>query len=149
MTDDASNTGKNRKPGTFEPGDARINRKGRPKSFDAWRTMLVALANEPAVQRDKENKVKKLVLIQIPLVHNGLPVFDEAGNPVMVDHYATNVEMIARQWMSDPKHQQEFIEGAYGKVPQPIDITGDLGLLVKGYSSDIDPDDWDADKKQD
>jgi phage terminase small subunit len=37
----------------------------------------------------------------------------------------------------------------HGLLVDRTNITGDLGLLVKGYSSDIDPNDWDADKKQD
>jgi len=107
----------------FVKGDPRINRKGRPKAFDAWRKLLIELSNEPAVQRDRAGGIKKLVLIQIPQIKDGAPVVDDDGNPVMVDHYATNAEMIARQWMSDPKHQQEFVEGAFGKVPTNIDIT--------------------------
>jgi hypothetical protein len=107
--------------------DPRINRKGRPKSFDAWRALLLEIAAEPAVQRDKENNVKRLVKIQIPLVKDGKPVLDEYGVPVMVDHYATNAEIIARQWMSDPKNQRDFVEGAFGKVPQPVEHTGKDG----------------------
>ena len=115
----------------FVKGDSRIWRKGRPKAFDAWRKLLVDLSNEPAVQRDRENRVKKLVLIQVPATKDGKPVVDDNGDPVMVDHYATNAEMIARQWMSDPKHQQDFVEGAFGKVPQPVQLTGEGGGAIQ------------------
>ncbi len=36
-----------RKPGTFQPGDKRINRRGRPKSFDALRALAQQIAHEP------------------------------------------------------------------------------------------------------
>lgn len=41
-----TNTGSNRKPGTFVPGDKRINRKGRPKSFDQLRALAQMIAHE-------------------------------------------------------------------------------------------------------
>ena len=41
-----TNTGSNRKPGTFVPGDKRINRKVRPKSFDQLRALAQMIAHE-------------------------------------------------------------------------------------------------------
>jgi len=106
----------------LKPGDPRINRKGRPPTFDAWRALLQEIANEPAVT-SKDGGGKRLVLIKIPKVVDGKPVFEQDGiTPVMVDHYATNAEMVARQIMSDPKRQVMFIEGAYGKVPQAVTV---------------------------
>ena len=42
----ASNTGENRNPGAFVKGDARINRSGRPRSFDECRRLAQAIAHE-------------------------------------------------------------------------------------------------------
>jgi hypothetical protein len=44
MTDEPVNTGVYRKPGTFVKGDKRINRKGRPRSFEALRKLAQQVA---------------------------------------------------------------------------------------------------------
>lgn len=46
----SSNTGlkQGRKPGTFVKGDPRINRNGRPKSFDEVRALAQEVAHEGA-----------------------------------------------------------------------------------------------------
>lgn len=111
MTD--SNTGENRpkQKGQFSKGDPRINRKGRPKSFDAWRALTVAVLNEPAVGKD--------------------------GEPIIIDgHIATNAEMIARAWMRDPKRQQALVEAAFGKVPQALDITMPDRITIRMVNKD-------------
>lgn len=46
-TNTGDNQAKPRKAGTFVKGDARINRKGRPKSFDQMRALAQKIANEP------------------------------------------------------------------------------------------------------
>jgi hypothetical protein len=91
-----SNTGENRPPnkGQFIKGDPRINRKGRPKSFDALRELAQQIANEPIVSADGQTKMSR-------------------------------VEMVMRSWALSKNYQLQkaFIEIAYGKVPDNLDIT--------------------------
>ena len=104
----SSNTGDNRKPGSFSKGDARINRRGRPKSFDQVRALAMELVNEIAT--------------------------DANGNPIIINgHKATNAEMILRSWMKskDARLQQAFAAYAWGKPPEKTEITGlDGGSLI-------------------
>ena len=103
-----SNTGENRKPGTFQKGDPRINRKGRPKSFDALRTLAQQIAHEEA---------------------------KSDGAPVIINgHRVTVAEAILRTWAQskNPQLVKSFIEIAFGKVPDALDLTskGDK-IIVK------------------
>lgn len=99
-----SNTAPNSAPGKpFTKGDPRINRKGRPKSFDALRELARMVADEKIVSAD--------------------------GRVAM-----TRVELILREWAAskDPRKQTAFMEIAYGKVPQGVDLnaSGELRVMV-------------------
>jgi len=102
--------------GPFRKGDPRINRKGRPKSFDAMRALARQIANEAF--RDPD------------------------GNLVIVEgERVTKVEAILRGWAvsGDFKAQKQFLEIAFGKVPVDVvveaiaqreDVTQDLDRLT-------------------
>ena len=87
----------------FVKGDPRINRKGRPRSFDALRSLAQGISHEAAKQ---------------------------GGQPVVIDGHAVTVtEAIMRSWAisKDPRLQQKFIEVAYGKPPIKTEFTGANG----------------------
>lgn len=87
----------------FKKGDVRINRKGRPKSFDAFRELAQAISHEEAKSG--------------------------GGQLVINNHVVTVAEAILRQWAQskDPRLQMAFIEVAYGKAPVRNEITGKDG----------------------
>lgn len=101
-----SNTGENR--GRFTKGDPRINRRGRPETFDAAQRLAQQIAHETAKRGD--------------------------GSKVIIEgHVATVMEMIFRQWASskNPQLQRAFVEYAFGKPPERSEITGaDGGAVV-------------------
>ncbi len=94
------------KPGTFQKGDKRINRKGRPKSFDALRDLAQFIGHEKVEIKGKD----------------GQPT----GDVMSV------TEAILRSWAhsKNPQLQKAFMEIAYGKVPDRTELTGADGGAV-------------------
>ena len=114
--DGRSNTASNSRKASGKPftkGDPRINRKGRPKTFDAFRELAQAISHEIALKQGE------------PLIING--------------HTVTVAEAILRQWAQskDPRLQMAFIEMAYGKPPQRTEITGADGKPVETKITEI------------
>jgi hypothetical protein len=93
------NASANLKP--FKPKDPRINRRGRPKSFDAFRALAQQIAHE-------------------------------ATDRVESGHKVTIAEKILRDWAlsRNPQLQRAFIEVAFGKVPDQLELSGKEGKEV-------------------
>jgi hypothetical protein len=91
----------------FAKGDPRINRKGRPKSFDALRSLAKMIADEPARAPDGSVLIKE-------------------GKGI------STVEAILRRMATnkDPREHQKFLEIAYGKVPDELNIRGVVDPLL-------------------
>ena len=93
-------------PKPFVKGDPRINRKGRPRSFDALRELAQEIAHETA---------------------------KSGGAEVVIEgHKVTVSEAILRGWAmsKNPQLQRAFIEVAFGKVPDITQLIGDKNNAI-------------------
>lgn len=75
----------------FTKGDSRINRKGRPRSFDALRALAQEIAHKELTQKD--------------------------GSLISV----TEAILSGWAASKDARLQMQFIDVAFGKVPTPIE----------------------------
>lgn len=93
--------------GGFQERKHQINRKGRPRSFNALRELAQQIANEPIVSADGKTKMSR-------------------------------VEMVMRSWALSKNYQLQraFIEIAYGKVPDSLNVQGNLNIAVNWDESD-------------
>lgn len=89
----------------FKKGDPRINRKGRPKNFDALRELTKNILSEVAT--------------------------DAEGNPLVAPdgHLMTTVEVVLRSMVHDRKQRRQALEIAYGKVPEELTIHDDDDMI--------------------
>jgi len=54
------------------------------------------------------------------------------GRPLVIDgHVATNVEIILRSAMRNPRFAQWILEVAYGKVPDKVEVSGRDGAPIE------------------
>lgn len=85
--------------GTFKPGDPRINRNGRPRSFDGLR----AIAQDIAARR-----ITTLMKLSLTIREDVSGVED-----------STIAEYILYRWATsgDYRQQSAFLEIAFGKPP--------------------------------
>lgn len=85
----------------FSKDDPRINRNGRPKNFDALRELAKDIGYEPVDIR------------QDPDARNW-------------------IEAILRDWMTSKsfQKQQAFMQCAFGKVPDKIEITQERNRII-------------------
>ena len=93
--------------GSFTKGDKRINRDGRPKNSTDLSALFRRIGSEVATKK------------------NGEPITGPDGRPMTV------LEAIARQWAQNPKQQGDFVDRAYGKVPQRQEHTGADGEAIE------------------
>jgi hypothetical protein len=102
---DEQGQSKYKSSGSFVKGDKRINRKGRPKSFETLRKEAQKLAGEI------------------------IDAAAEGGAPVEM----SRIHSILLDWATsrDPRKQELFVSYAYGKVPQKEEITGADGGAQK------------------
>ena len=105
MDNNSNTVPKQLKP--FVKGDPRINRKGRPKSFDALRELAQEISHEIAKSGSEE------------IVIGG--------------HKVTVAEAILRGWASskNPILAKGFLEIAFGKVPDIIQGDKDKPVVIK------------------
>lgn len=87
---DGSNTAKKQRGQPFVKGDKRINRKGRPKSFDALRALAQQIAHEETKEGDDsmtttESILRKWATSSDPRLQMEFIAVDKGGRPNLLE----------------------------------------------------------------
>lgn len=95
----------------FEKGDKRINRNGRPKNFDAMRELTRVMGAEIDI---RENEAA-----------------------------LTYLETILDDWRKSKNYQKQkaFIEYAFGKVPEKMEMINDKSEIMIKWTNDKENED--------
>ena len=121
----------------FTSNDPRINRKGRPKSFDKLRKLALDIAEREVIVFDRKDVMERITgaikLIEesksTEAINELQIIMDRARKRVSV------VEAILLKMSMGSKETayQRFLEICYGKVPDDVNISGDgvIKLLVE------------------
>lgn len=86
----------------FTKGSPRINRLGRPKNFDALRSLAKLVLDEKIVSKDGTTAMSRVEL--------------------MIREMASS---------RDPRKMQSLLDIAYGKVPQAVDVSLSDKVIVE------------------
>jgi hypothetical protein len=101
----------------FKKDDPRINRKGRPKDFDALRELAREILSQAVLVPVGKGKNKQEIVL-------------------------TRVETILMDWVMGTNFQKQLavIQYAYGKVPDKVDVSGTLSSWSAFIKRNDDPD---------
>ena len=121
----------------FTSNDPRINRNGRPKSFDKLRKLALEIAEREVIVFDRKDVMERITGAIKLIEENKTPqaiselqiIMDRARKRVSV------VEAILLKMAMGNKDTayHKFLEICYGKVPDDVNISGDgaIKLLVE------------------
>lgn len=101
----------------FVKGDPRVNRKGRPRSFDAARALAQQIAHE------------------VLTTDGGAGLTNKRGDLI------TRIEAIFREMSTSRDHRKQelFLAYAVGKPKEETELTGKVVLEVKYADADDSP----------
>lgn len=85
----------------FVKGDPRINRKGRPKNFDALRKLAMMIGNEPITAKDGTTMTRAELILRSWSMSNNYQL------------------------------QKAYMEIAYGKVPDEVNLKSDNKVVFE------------------
>lgn len=118
----------------FTKNDPRINRNGRPKTFDKLRNLALEIAERELVVFDREEVMKQVAVI-ISMIEKGKSdsaiselqlIMDKARKRI------STVEGILLKWAMGKNEtaQRQFLEICYGKVPDEVNIKDDVAIKL-------------------
>jgi hypothetical protein len=118
----------------FTKNDPRINRNGRPKTFDKLRNLALSIAERELVVFDREEVMKRVesIIGEIEKGHNEAAI---NSLRLVMDNARKKVSTVEAILLKMAMGKQEsgwrnFLEICYGKVPDEVNITDDTAIRI-------------------